>query len=118
MAMRMRTMAIGAALAAGVLAASEAQAQDKAQVEHGIKVYAAQKCSVCHSVEGKGAKKGPLDGVGSKLSEAEIREWIVNAAAMTKKTNATRKPVMKDYSKLPKEDVDGLVAYMLSLKKG
>ena len=94
-----------------------AGAQDKAQVERGMKVYAAQKCSVCHSIEGKGAKKGPLDGVGSKLSQDEIREWIVNAPAMTKKTNATRKPVMKNYDKLPKEDVDALVAYMSSLKK-
>jgi len=102
---------------AALLAAGEAYAQDKAKVEHGMKVYAAQKCSVCHSIAGKGAKKGPLDEVGSKLSEADIREWIVNAPAMTKKTNATRKPVMKDYSKLPKDDVDGLVAYLMTLKK-
>jgi mono/diheme cytochrome c family protein len=95
-----------------------AAAQDKAAVEHGIKVYAAQKCNVCHSIEGKGKKTGPLDGVGSKLSEEEIRQWIVNAKEMTVKTKAKRKPVMKDYSKLPKEDVDGLVAYMQSLKKG
>jgi mono/diheme cytochrome c family protein len=103
--------------AVALLAADEARAQDKAQVEHGMKVYAAQKCNVCHSIAGKGAKKGALDDVGSKLSEDEIREWIVNAPAMTKKTNATRKPVMKDYSKLPKEDVDGLVAYLKTLKK-
>ena len=35
----------------------------------------------------------------------------------TKTTKSTKKPVMKNYSKLPKEDVDGLVAYMMSLKK-
>jgi mono/diheme cytochrome c family protein len=102
---------------AALLAAGEVQAQDKAKVDHGMKVYAAQKCSVCHSIAGVGAKKGPLDGVAAKLSESEIREWIVNAPAMTKKTNATRKPPMKDYSKLPKEDVDGLVAYLMTLKK-
>jgi hypothetical protein len=37
---------------------------------------------------------------------------------MTKKTKAERKPVMKSYEKLPKEDIDALVAYMQSLKKG
>jgi len=93
-------------------------AQDKAAVEHGMKVYAAQKCSVCHSIDGKGKKTGPLDGVASKLSEGEIREWIVSAKEMTKKAKSTKKPVMKDYSKLSKEDVDGLVAYMMTLKKG
>jgi hypothetical protein len=36
---------------------------------------------------------------------------------MTAKTKATRKPPMKAYSTLSKEDVDGLVAYMQSLKK-
>jgi hypothetical protein len=36
---------------------------------------------------------------------------------MTKKTKSTKKPVMKNYAKLPKEDVDGLVAYMMTLKK-
>ncbi len=34
----------------------------------GEKVYADQKCSVCHSIAGKGNAKGPLDDVGSRLS--------------------------------------------------
>ena len=36
-----------------------------------MKVYEQQKCSVCHSIEGKGNKKGPLDGVGSKLGRRD-----------------------------------------------
>jgi hypothetical protein len=72
---------------------------------------------VCHSIAGKGNAKGPLDDVGSRLSAEEIRQWMVNPAEMTKKTNAARKPPMRAYPNLPKEDLDGLVAYMLSLKK-
>lgn len=102
---------------AAMLVARSGAAQDKAAVEHGIKVYAAQKCATCHSIEGKGKKTNPLDGVGSKLTEAEIRDWIVKAPEMTKKTKSTKKPVMKNYAKLPQQDVDGLVAYMMSLKK-
>lgn len=114
----MRTVGVsGIAIFVCALAGGAANAQDKAAVEHGIKVYAAQKCNVCHSIEGKGKKTGPLDGVASKLSEAEIRAWIVDAKGMTAKTKSTKKPVMKDYAKLPKEDVDGLVAYMMTLKK-
>jgi mono/diheme cytochrome c family protein len=90
-----------------------ASAQDN--VAQGLKVYADQKCSLCHSIADKGNKKGPLDGVGKKLSEADLRAWIVDAKGMTDKTKAARKPVMKSYN-LPKEDVDALVAYMLSLK--
>jgi mono/diheme cytochrome c family protein len=87
-----------------------------ASAEHGQKVYAAQKCNVCHSVAGVGNKRGALDGVGKKLSADEIRQWIVDAPAMTAKTKAERKPPMKSYASLPKEDIDGLVAYMQSLK--
>jgi mono/diheme cytochrome c family protein len=83
----------------------------------GEQVYGAQKCSTCHSIAGKGQVKGPLDGVGSKLSADEIRAWIVTPAEMTKKTKAERKPPMRAYPKLAKEDVDALVEYMLSLKK-
>src|SRR3989338_4809443 len=48
-----------------------------AQTEAGIKVYAAQKCSICHSIAGQGNKKLPLDTVGAKLTADQIREWIV-----------------------------------------
>jgi mono/diheme cytochrome c family protein len=95
------------------LPAGTARAQDAAA---GAKVFADQKCSVCHSIGGKGNAKGPLDGVGSKLSSADIRAWIEDAAGMTTKTNATRKPAMKSYT-LAKGDVDNLVAYLSSLKK-
>jgi mono/diheme cytochrome c family protein len=94
-------------------AASLARAQDSAA---GAKVFADQKCSLCHSIAGKGNVKGPLDEVGSKDSPADIRAWIEDAPGMTTKTGAERKPVMKAYS-LPKSDVDALVAYLSTLKK-
>jgi mono/diheme cytochrome c family protein len=107
-----------ASIALGILLlTAPVRAQDAAAIERGQKVYVTQKCSTCHSIAGKGNKKGPLDEVGSKLTAEEIRLWIVDAPEMTKKAKATRKPVMKSYEKLPKEDVDALVAYMQSLKK-
>ena len=103
------------ALAAVALAfATPAAAQDVAK---GQAVYAAQKCSICHAIAGKGKAANPLDGVGAKLSAADIKEWIVNPTAMTAKTKSTKKPPMPNkYSKLPAADVDALVAYMQSLK--
>ena len=91
-----------------------ARAQD---AKHGQAVYAAQKCSVCHAIAGKGGKASPLDGVGAKLSAADIKEWIVDPVASAKKANSTKKPPMpKKYDKLPAADIDGLVAYMQTLK--
>jgi mono/diheme cytochrome c family protein len=108
------TSAVASIAMVVVIGIVPAQAQDAAA---GEKVYAAQKCSMCHSIAGKGQVKGPLDGVGSKLSADEIREWIVQPAEMTKKTKAERKPPMRAYPKLPAADLDALVAYMQSLKK-
>jgi mono/diheme cytochrome c family protein len=92
-----------------------AAAQD-AKVARGESVFADQKCALCHSIGDKGNKKGPLDGVASKLKPEEIREWIVDAKGMIAKTKAPRKPEMKAYT-LPKDDVDALVAYLMTLKK-
>jgi len=97
-----------------LFAATAAAAQDAATAK-GEQVYAAQKCALCHSIGDKGNKKGPLDGVGAKLSADDLRKWIVDAKGMTAKSGAPRKPEMKNYA-LPKEDVDALVAYMSSLK--
>jgi mono/diheme cytochrome c family protein len=89
-----------------------------AQDPRGAKVYADQKCSLCHSIAGKGNAKGSLDGVGSKLTAADIREWIVDPVAATAKHKAARKPPMPaKYASLPKDDLDALVSYMSSLKK-
>ena len=107
-----RSMVLSAAVILGVTAAASAQ-DLKAK---GAEVFTAQKCSLCHSIAGKGNPKGALDDVGTKAKPDEIRQWIVDAKGMTVKTQATRKPEMKAYT-LPKEDVDALVAYLSSLKK-
>ena len=91
-----------------------ARSQD---AKHGQQVYAAQKCSVCHAIAGQGGKASALDGVGAKLSADDIRQWIVDPVVMAKKASSTKKPPMpKKYDKLPAADLDGLVAYMQSLK--
>ena len=94
-----------------------AAAQDAALVKKGQELYTAQKCSMCHSIAGKGGKSSALDGVGKKLSAEDIHAWIVTPAEMTKKANSTKKPPMPaKWSKLPAADVDALVAYIQSLK--
>lgn len=108
----MRSIVLGAAM---VLVVSAGVAAQDAKAK-GEQLFAAQKCSICHSIAGKGNPKGSLDAVGSKLTADEIRMWLVDAKAMTAKTKAQRKPEMRQFS-LPKEDVDALVAYLASLKK-
>lgn len=109
-----RTLAISL-FVVGITGSAPAFAQDAAA--KGAAVFAAQKCSMCHSIDGKGSAKGPLDDVGLKFKADEIRQWIVTPAEMAAKHNATRKPAMKAFANLPKDDLDALVAYLASLKK-
>ena len=105
-----------AVFTAGVILAGAlcASAQD---VKKGEQVYAAQKSATCHSIAGKGKKTNPLDGVGSKLSADEIKQWILDPKGMAAKAKSTKKPPMAaKYGALPAADVDALVAYMQSLK--
>jgi mono/diheme cytochrome c family protein len=96
--------------------AGPASAQDAAA--KGAKVFADQKCSLCHAIAGKGNPKGALDDVGSKLKAEEIRQWIVDPVTMAKNAKAERKPPMPaKFASLPKDDLDALVAYLSSLKK-
>jgi len=109
--------AVAGWLTATMLFASAAFAQDAALVTKGQGVYTAQKCSTCHSIAGKGGKTSALDGVGGKLSAADIKSWIVDPVGMTKKSGSTKKPAMTSkYSKLPGGDIDALVAYVQTLK--
>ena len=101
-------------MAFGLGVAAPLMAQDGKAA--GEKVFTEQKCSLCHSIAGKGNAKGSLDEVGGKLKAEDIRAWIIDAKGMTEKSHAERKPAMKAYD-LPKADVDALVAYLTTLKK-
>jgi len=98
-----------------VFLAAPAAAQD-AQIAKGEAAFAAQKCTVCHSVAGKGNKKFPLDGVGKTLTADVAKLWLVDPKAAEAKTGKVGKPAMRSYAKLPAEEIDALVAYMMSLK--
>jgi mono/diheme cytochrome c family protein len=115
----MKSLLIGSLMVVALAAfVRPASAQDK---DKGAAVYAANSCSMCHSIAGKGNTKGPLDGVGSKLSATEIRGWITDPAGSAAKAKADRKPPMAamqaKFKSLSKDDLDNLVAYLSSLKK-
>lgn len=108
---------ISVALVCALLAGATRAAAAQSPVERGQQVFTAQKCAMCHAVAGKGNAKGVLDDVGARLSADEIRQWIVNAPEMAAKARAERKPAMKVYGTLAKDEIDGLVAFLSSLKK-
>jgi mono/diheme cytochrome c family protein len=115
--MMSRRILLMTALAVAIAWTPAMAGQDAAAIKKGESLYGAQKCQTCHAIAGKGNKNNPLDGVGKKLSAAEIREWIVNPTEMTAKIKSTKKPPMPaKYKGLAAAELDALVAYMVSLK--
>jgi len=87
----------------------EEACNDAEKIELGKRVYRQQRCQVCHSIDGVGSRRSPLDGVGSRLTEEQVRLWIVDPKKMDPK-------VRKRSYDLAADELEALVAYMLSLK--
>lgn len=97
------------AVLAALATPAAATAGDAELIARGKSVYAAQRCATCHAIGGAGNRRYPLDGVGARLSDEQLRAWIVAPRTMD--------PAVKKraYDKLPTADVDALVAYLRSL---
>jgi mono/diheme cytochrome c family protein len=96
------------------------QAGDAAKIEAGKAAFTTLKCSQCHAIAGKGGKlSSALDGVGKKLTEADIRKWLTSPAEMEAKIKPKPKAPMSTAmkgKKMTEADIEALVAYMVSLK--
>lgn len=88
------------------LALQRTPADSSALLARGKRVYAEQRCRLCHSIAGVGNTRSPLDGVGSRLSAAQIRAWIVSPREMDPNV---RKRAYRD---IPPADLEALVAYL------
>lgn len=115
---RMLTLSVAVCLVS--LAAAVPEARDTVSaspiaaaqtVDHGKEVFTANKCQMCHMIDGVGSKRTPLDGVGSKLSKDDIRKWILTPAEMNPKV---KKP---NFAKIAEKDLTALVDYLFTLKK-
>jgi cytochrome c2 len=90
-------------------------AQDPKQVELGKKLYETYNCKKCHRINGVGSKVSPLDGVATKKTPDEIREWLVSPVEMTKKLKKKPSTPMKKQDYKPGE-VDAVMAFLSTLK--
>ena len=81
-----------------------------ADAKAGKEVYAKERCSMCHSINGVGGKLAKLDGVGSKLTAEQMKKWIKTPKQMNPKA------MMKPYPNLSEKQLDDLVAYLQTLK--
>jgi mono/diheme cytochrome c family protein len=84
--------------------------QNGGQLEVGRRVYDRERCATCHAIAGKGNRRYPLDGVGSRLSRDDVRKWVVAPQEM-------QQGVRKRSYRLPEAELEALVAYLMTLEE-
>ena len=100
--------------AVSVRAGEQAKPAQKSVVKgdaiNGKDVFTAQKCVLCHKIDGSGGVLGPdLTAVGTRRNAAWLYEYLPKPQA-TKPENKMPPVAVKG------QDLDDLVAYLLSLK--
>lgn len=82
-------IAAGAALLSGWLMfaglpGAQALSGDPA---HGLQLYSDRKCSICHSLGGKGGRvAGPLDDVGKRWTEEKMQAFLASPTSVNKRS--------------------------------
>lgn len=89
---------------------------DPALVARGRAVYEDQACSRCHSVEGRGNPRAPLDGVGARLTPEALRDWVTAASGVRGSLSRSAQRAKDAFKRLPEADLDALVTYLASLR--
>lgn len=95
----------------------ESIALDPEHIKAGRQVYKQQNCARCHSIAGKGNVYNSLDGVGTRRTAEELRNWTTGADVLEGKLPDRVFKFKQTYRELPSEDLDTLVIYMQSLRR-
>ena len=107
-----RTMRVGGKVLAGLVAIGACAGTAWGDADEGKALYEKQ-CKVCHSVGGEGGKMsskgGALDGVGGKHDAKWLKSYLTDP-------KATMPDAKMPKMKLSDQQLDELVAYLLTLK--
>lgn len=72
-------------------------------------------CTRCHSIEGHGSPRSPLDGVGSRLSREEIRHWMIGDDAVKDDLSPRALAAKKPYAGMPEAELQALLDYLQAM---
>lgn len=80
--------------------------------DRGRAVYQANGCARCHQLADEGSPRSPLDGVGSRRSREELRQWITADDAVADELSKRAWEAKMIYRELPPEDLEVLLDYL------
>jgi hypothetical protein len=99
------------------VASPPAPPQGAADSIRGRMVFDSAGCTRCHSVAGVGSPRYPLDGVGARRSEAELRAWTQGADALADSLPPSALRSKQAYREMKPADLDALIAFLRSLRR-
>ncbi|MBA3059471.1 MAG: cytochrome c [Gammaproteobacteria bacterium] len=91
---------------------------DAALVQAGHRVYQAQGCALCHAVAGEGNPRLPLDGVADRLDAQGLRNWALATGPAATALSARAVRMKESYQELPEADLQALVVWLQTLRRG
>ena len=104
-------LAIGITILIGSVLSGRLALGAEGSAEKGKEVYDAKKCGLCHTVDGSGGKKGgDLSDVGDKRDAEWLTKYMKDPKSLMPEA---KMPAFKGSD----EELQDLVAYLLSLKK-
>lgn len=89
---------------------------DAEKIKTGQQIYKQQNCARCHSIAGQGNPRNPLDGVGTRHTVKELRNWIIGADSLQGALPTSILKLKQTNSVLSDSDLDALIIYMQSLR--
>jgi mono/diheme cytochrome c family protein len=101
---------------APIPASTSREAAEAADSARGRVVFREQTCERCHSVAGVGSPRYPLDGVGSRRTQAELRAWTIAADVVADSLSPSAARAKRGYAELPAADMNALLRYLASLR--
>jgi cytochrome c2 len=102
---------LGIAILMGSVLSGRVVMGAEGSAEKGKEVYDAKKCGLCHTVDGSGGKRGgDLSDVGDKRDAEWLTKYLKDPKALLPEA---KMPVFKGSD----EELQDLVAYLMSLKK-
>lgn len=89
---------------------------DPSRVALGQAVFERESCARCHSADGRGNPRSPLDGVGARHPPARLRDWVTGSGSARDQLTRSTLRAKERFAELPEEDLEALVAYLSSLR--
>jgi sulfur oxidation c-type cytochrome SoxX len=103
-----------AAAQPGTSAGASSEKGSSADAQKGAELYKAQGCAACHKISGQGGVAGP--DLSDEANKRRSADWL--AAQIRNAKAHDPNSIMPPYPSLSQEQVENLVAYLLSLRAG